>query len=192
MRTIRRSHRGQAALAALGLAALAAGSVSCSSGGSSSAKWASSTTTIPPTSTTAPAATVTSMDPGVEAVAAYRAFWQDFLAAGDPVDPLSPRLAAHATGDELGAVRNRFLAVKAAGQVIRGSLDLAPKVVSVGPDTVTLSDCYDDQTGAYSADGVRQDKEDPRRHLVTATVALVDGAWKVSAIKHEGDGCTAS
>lgn len=190
MRIVRRSHRGQAALAALSLAVFAAGGASCSSGGSSSETRASSTTTMPPTSTTAP--TATTLDSGSEAVAAYRAFWQDFLAAGDPVDPLSPRLAAHATGDELAAVRNRFLAVKAAGQVIRGSLDLAPKVVSVEPSTVVLSDCYDDRTGAYSADGVRQDKEDPRRHLVTATVILVDGAWKVSAIKHEGDGCTAS
>jgi len=192
MQTVRRSHRGQAALAALGLAALAAGGVNCSSGGSSSATRTSSTTTMPPTSTTAPTVTTTIADAGSQAVAAYRAFWEDFLAAGDPVDPLSPRLAAHATGEELAAVRNRFLAVKAAGQVIRGGLDLAPKVVSVEPSTVILSDCYDDRTAAYSADGVRQDKEDPRRHLVTVTVTLVDGAWKVSAIKHEGDGCTAS
>jgi hypothetical protein len=178
-----------AAPALLGVAALAAVLGACSSGDRSSADSETSTTTSTASSTTT---TTTTPVPGADAVAAYRAFWDDFLAAGDPIDPLSARLEAHATGEQLKSVRNSFLAVKAAGHVIRGSFSLAPRVVSVAADTVILSDCYDDHTGAYSADGVRQDKEDPRRHLVTATVTLVDGAWKVAAIKHEGDGCTAS
>ena len=187
MRTIHRSRRGQAAVVVLALAALAAGGASCSSGGSSSSKAVSSTTT-----SAAPTTTTTTPPPGSEAVAAYRGFWDDFLAAGNPVDPESPRLAAHATGDQLAAVRNHFLALKAAGQVIRGGMNLAPRVVSAESTTVVLSDCYDDQTGLYSPDGVRQDKEDPRRHLITATVTLVSGVWKVASVKHEGDGCTAS
>ena len=187
MRTVHRPRRGQAALAALGIAALAAGATSYSSGRSSPSGLASSTTT-----SAAPTTATTTLAPGSEAVAAYRAFWQDFLAAGDPVDPQSSRLADHATGQQLAAVRNSFLAVKASGQVIRGGMNLAPRVVSVEATMVVLSDCYDDQTGLYSPDGARQDKEDPRRHLITATVMLVDGAWKVASIKHEGDGCTAS
>jgi hypothetical protein len=109
------------------------------------------------------------------------------------MNPEDPRLAEHATGDELVTVHSSFLAAKAAGNVIRGTADLAPKVVSAGADTVVLSDCYDDQTGVYSAaTGARQDKDDPRRHLVTVTMKFVDGAWKVAAVKHEGDGCLAS
>ena len=185
MRTIYRPRRGQATLAVLAFAALVVGAASCSSGGSSSSKAASSTTaSAAPTTTTLP--------PGADAVAAYRAFWDDFLAAGNPAEPESPRLAAHATGDQLAAVRNHFLALKAAGQVIRGGMNLAPRVVSVEATTVVVSDCYDDGTGLYSPDGVRQDKEDPRRHLITATVTLVSGGWKVASVKHEGDGCAAS
>lgn len=187
MPTVHR-HRG-AARALLGAAALAASLGACSSGHrSSSEPGTSTTTTSAPTITTSTAGP----GPGEEAVAAYRAFWQDFLAAGDPIDPESPRLAEHATGEQLAAVRNSFLAVKAAGQVLRGGLNLAPRVVSAEAATVVISDCYDDGTGLYSPDGVRQDKEDPRRHLITATVTLVDGAWKVANVKHEGDGCTAS
>ena len=180
-------HRG-AGRALLVAAVLAASLAACSSGKHSSAEPATSTTTAsttPTTQTSAPG-------PGEEAVAAYRAFWQDFVAAGNPIDPESPLLAEHATGEQLAAVRNSFLAVKAAGQVLKGGLNLAPRVVSAEAATVIISDCYDDGTGLYSPDGVRQDKEDPRRHLITATVTLVDGAWKVAKVKHEGDGCTAS
>jgi hypothetical protein len=160
---------------------------SCSSDGTPEAEPTTTTTSSAPTTTT------TAPDPHAEAVAAYRAFWADYLAAADPMNPEHPRLAEHATGEELAAVRSAFLAVKAAGHVIRGSLDLAPKVVSADAATVVLRDCYDDRTGLYAAEtGVRQDKDDPARRLVTATVVLTDGTWKVSAIKNEGTGCTGS
>jgi len=161
----------------------------CSSGGSKRPEQAGPTTTT----STAPTTTTTTLDPQAAAVAGYRAFWQAFLAAGDPMNPEDPRLGEHATGDELAAVRKSFLAAKAAGNVIRGSLDLAPKVVSADATTVVLRDCYGDQTGLYSATtGTRQDKDNPSRQLVTATVTLVEGVWKVSRVTHEGDGCTAS
>jgi hypothetical protein len=159
----------------------------CSSGGSPAADRSTTTSTVPTTSTT-----TTTLEPQAAAVAAYRAFWQAFLAAGDPMNPEDPRLAEHATGEELAAVRKSFLAAKAAGNVIRGTLDLAPKVVSAEATTVVLRDCYGDGTGLYNATtGARQDKETPGRQLVTATVTLVDGVWKVATVKHEGDGCTA-
>lgn len=160
----------------------------CSSDGSPTAERSTTTTsTVPPTTTT------TTFEPQAAAVAAYRAFWQDFLVAGDPMNPEDPRLAEHSTGEELAAVRKSFLAAKAAGNVIRGTLDLAPKVVSADAMTVVLRDCYGDGTGLYNATtGARQDKATPGRQLVTATVTLVDSMWKVTTVKHEGDGCTAS
>ncbi|MGH9009571.1 MAG: hypothetical protein ACRDYF_06940 [Acidimicrobiia bacterium] len=176
--------------AVLGLAALLAVALAaCSSDGSPAADREPSTTTT----STIPTSTTTALDPGAAAVAGYRAFWQAFLAAADPMNPEDPRLAEHATGEELVAVHSSFLAAKAAGNVIRGTFDLAPKVVSADTTTVVLRDCYDDQTGVYSAaTGERQDKDDPRRHLVTVTVKFVDGAWKVASVKREGEGCTAS
>jgi hypothetical protein len=159
---------------------------SCSSDGTPEAEPSTTTSSAPTTTTAAP-------DPHAEAVAAYRAFWADYLAAADPMNPEDARLAEHATGEELAAVRSAFLAIKAAGHVIRGTLDLAPRVASADATTVVISDCYDDRTGLYSAEtGVRQDKDDPARRRVTATVVFIDGTWKVSAIKNEGAGCTAS
>ncbi|MEW6473867.1 MAG: hypothetical protein AB1679_16570 [Actinomycetota bacterium] len=178
-------HRPRAPLGMCVLAAVAF--AACSSDGSPAANRTTTTSTVPTTTTT------TTVEPQAAAVAAYRAFWQDFLAAVDPMNPEDPRLAEHATGDQLAAVRKSFLAAKAAGNVIRGSLDLAPKVVHADATTVVLRDCYGDSTGLYNATtGVRQDKDDPRRLLVTATVTLVDGVWKVASIKYEGDGCTAA
>jgi hypothetical protein len=180
--------RGHWALVgAAGLAAVAL--TACSSSDKSPAVERSPLTT---TTSTAPT-TTTALDPQAAAVAGYRAFWQAYLAAADPMSPEDPRLAEHATGEELAAVRKSFLAAKAAGNVIRGALDLAPKVVSADATKVVLRDCYADGTGLYNATtGVRQDKETPGRQLVTVTVTLVDGVWKVAAVKHEGDGCTVS
>lgn len=179
-RAVGRPPQRMARIAVLAVMALA----SCSSDGTPEAE---------PSTTTSSATTTTAPDPNAVAIAAYRAFWEDYLTAADPMNPEHPRLAEHATGEELAAVRSAFLAVKAAGHVIRGSLDLAPKVVSADAATVVLRDCYDDRTGLYSAEtGVRQDKDDPARRLVTATVVLTDGTWKVSAVKDEGAGCTAS
>lgn len=127
------------------------------------------------------------------ALNAYRDFWTAYVEAGDPMNPDDPRLAAHATGDELARVQQTFSAYKAAGNVIRGDTDLAPKVVEAAVDHAQVRDCYDDRTGLYAVTtGIRQDQEDPRRHLVTATLVVEQGVWKVSAVKHEGDGCTAA
>ena len=179
-------HRRRAPLGVFVLAAVVL--AACSSDGSPAAERSTTTTSTVPTT-----ATTTTLEPQAAAVGAYRAFWQAFLAAADPMNPEDPRLAEHATGEQLAAVRKSFLAAKAAGNVIRGSLDLAPKVVSADATTVVLRDCYGDTTGLYNATtGVRQDKDDPRRLLVTATVTLVDGVWKVASIKYEGDGCTTS
>lgn len=182
-------HRARALLGGGVLAAVLL--ASCSSDGSPAAE--RETTTTSTVTTTSSSTTTTTLEPQAAAVAAYRAFWQDFLAVGAVMNPEDPRLADHATGEQLAAVRKSFLAGKAAGNVIRGTLDLAPKVVNADATTVALSDCYGDQTGLYNAaTGAREDKETQVRLLVTATVTLVDGVWKVASVKHEGDGCTAS
>jgi hypothetical protein len=57
--------------------------------------------------------------------------------------------------------------------------------------TAVVHDCYDDNTGLYRVnDGVRLDKNDPRRHKVSMTLVLDHGVWKVASIADEGLGCT--
>ena len=123
----------------------------------------------------------------------YRAFWDAYVAAADPMDPLSTRLAEHATGTELETVRKAFVARRSGGEVIRGAFDLAPRVVSVVGQSATVRDCYLDNTGVYDAGtGTRKDTATGVRHLITASLVLDGSAWKVSDLKKEGDGCTAA
>ena len=125
-------------------------------------------------------------------LADYRAFWLNgYLVAADPMDPTNPALAAHATGQQLETVQRAFLARKASGEVIRGTLDLAPRVVSVVGDTATVRDCYLDNTGVFDATtGERHDQSTGVRHLITASLQLEGSTWKVSDLTQDGDGCT--
>lgn len=158
----------------------------CSSDSTPEAEPSTSTTTTSPATTT----TAAVAEPQIEAVAAYRAFWAAYLAAADPMNPDHPGLPETATGEQLKTVRSAFLAFRSAGHVIRGSFELAPKVVSFDGTSAQIRDCYDDGTGVFDeASGARQDVDDPRRHQVTATVVNVEGTWKVAAISHGGDGC---
>ena len=124
----------------------------------------------------------------------YRAFWIDgYLVAADPMDPTSAALTAHTTGTQLETLQRAFLARKTNGEVIRGTLDLAPRVVSVVGAEATVRDCYLDNTGVFdAATGSRHDTPTGVRHLITATLQLDSGTWKVSDLKQEGDGCTAA
>lgn len=152
----------------------------------------------PPTSaserTTSSDATSTTVAADQEVLEAYVAFWNDgYLVAADPMDPTHPALAAHTTGEQLETLERAFLARQTSGEVIRGTLDLAPRVVSVVGETATVRDCYLDNTGIYdAATGERHDTATGVRHLITATLVLEDGSWKVSDLNQEGDGCTAA
>lgn len=149
-----------------------------------------------PSTTSAPATTTdtTTTTPGddQEVLDAYVAFWNDgYLEAADPMDPTNPALAAHTTGSQLETLERAFLARQANGEVIRGTLDLQPRIVSVVGETATVRDCYLDDTGIYDeATGERRDTATGVRHLITATLVVEDETWKVSDLDQEGDGCT--
>lgn len=100
------------------------------------------------------------------------------------------RLAQVATGNELRTLGGRFLADQSQGQVLKGTIDLDPKVAAIAGGTATLRDCYFSRILIYDAStGSPIGSGDTSRTLVTATLSLESGAWKVSAIRHEGDGC---
>jgi hypothetical protein len=167
-------------LAALLVLSLVAGA--CHSGKGHPASKSPTTTTLTSTSTTDPQ--------GAAALASYRAFWTDFISAGDPPDPTSARLREHATGEELQHVVSGLLSSKAAGEVLRGTIDLAPVVVSANGDTVTIRDCYANHILAYEAkSGEPKGAGRQDRSLVTVTMVLDAGVFKVSNLTHERDGC---
>jgi hypothetical protein len=143
------------------------------------------------TSTTAP--TTTTVDPAKDAaLAGYRAYWDAYLAAADPMDPTSPALAQTATGPALESVQRSFLALRSAGKVIRGKLDLAPQVTDLEGTLATVEDCYADDTGVYEVStGKREDTPTGQRHSVTATLRMEGEVWKVERLEDGGLGCTA-
>lgn len=171
-----------AAAAALVVALAAAG---CSSGHGSDAA-TTSTTRAPATSTTA------AQNDEAAVLDGYRGYWSAYLHASDPMNPEDPQLRQYATGAALETVVKAFVALKSAGKVIRGQFDLAPRVVTVDGQAATVRDCYGDDTGVYDAwTGARNDKPTGQRHLVTATMRLEGGGWKVERLADEGLGCTA-
>ena len=185
--SIRRNVRPLTTAAVLGFVALLA--VSCSKSASGKADPATTTTSATPTS----AATTPTTTPEEAVVAGYRAFWDGYLKAADPMDPRNPVLAQVATGEELQQVQKAFLARQSAGEVIRGTLDLVPVAGSVNGSSATVIDCYADHTGIYdSASGARKDQDSGVRHRVTVNLVLDGTTWKVSTITREGDGCTPS
>lgn len=157
-------------------------------------------TTTSTTSTTEagePGSTPTSTDSisddasaDAEVVAGYRRFWDAYLTAADPMDPTHPSLEAAATGAQLERVQRAFLARQAGGEVIRGSLELAPEVAEVDGTTATVTDCYADDTHIFdAATGEQKDPPDVVNYRVAATLELVDGSWKVADLVQEGEGC---
>lgn len=150
------------------------------------------TTTAPTTATTSPEPVTTVDDADTEEVlAAYRGFWDAYLVAADPMDPEHPALVERATGAQLEQVQQAFLARLSAGEVIRGSLDLAPEVETIDDDAAEVRDCYADGTGIYdAATGERKDTESGERQLVRASLVRDEGAWKVAELVREGTGCT--
>lgn len=157
---------------------------SCSNG---KADTSATTATRAPTTTSEPSATEQAV------LRDYRAYWDAYLTASNPMNPENPVLAMHATGAALEAVQKGFFALKSAGRIIRGSFDLAPRVLSIDGDTAVVRDCYGDSTGIYdAATGARQDTPSGKRHLATATLRLDGGTWKIERLADEGLGCTAA
>ena len=94
------------------------------------------------------------------------------------------------TGAELNRLLAYFSSTAASGYVVHGTVDVAPRVVSVSGTTAQVRDCYDDKTGLYRiSDNQRVDTDNPLRHQVLMTFEFVHGTWKVAAIIDEGDGC---
>lgn len=150
---------------------------------------------FPDTSSSASSETSTSSSPTVsvvdkakqEALAAYRAMWQDFVTAGKTSDWQSPQLAQHATGIALQNLSRGLYADHQNGVVSKGEPVLQPAVSSVepttDPKTVMITDCGDSTNFLkYDKDTDRPvDNEPGGRQLINATVELqADGSWKVS------------
>ncbi len=143
---------------------------------------ATGTTTAPASSSASQAATEDTV------LSAYRAFWDDVVAAGRKADWQSPRLADHAAGQALQQVRDHYKALRAAGLVDLGTVTLHPKVVSLAEGTATVSDCVDvSRLLRHDAKTLElRETPDPRPDAGVATLTLSGGVWKVTRTEQRG------
>jgi len=146
---------------------------------------ATPTTTRPTTEST-----TTTAAADADVLEAYRGFWDAYLAASDPMDPAHPDLERFATGASLEAVRRAFADHFARGEVIRGSVDLAPEIEQLDDASATVRDCYLDQTHIFDSEsGAQVDPPEDATFEVLATLVLEGGSWKVSSLDKVSDGC---
>lgn len=144
------------------------------------------------TTTTAESTTsTTTREAAVEA--AYAKFWDTYIEFGGRTGPFDPDeaktvLGAVSTGDKYEQLFNYFQVNRLKGLVLRGRPENAPKldVTLEGADRATVKDCMADTGGIYRADtGERVDTPTTGRQLVTATLVLEGGAWKVESLGGE-------
>ena len=135
-------------------------------------------------------ATTTTTSPNDGVIAAWRHYWDVYIAVGEQMQLPDARLAQVATGQELRTLGGAFLAAKSEGEVLRGTIDLEPRVVSVEGGNASLRDCYLSSILGYRGNQP-VGPPDPQRRLVEVSLVLDGGAWKVSAIDHISDGCSA-
>jgi hypothetical protein len=117
---------------------------SCS--GDGDAEGASATTTTGQAPTTLAATTTTrpsEADTKAAVLAAYRAFWDDVVAAARTADWRSPRLDNHATGKMLDRIRSQFRGLQFQGWVARGIIEVSPRLVGLAGKKATVQDCVD-------------------------------------------------
>jgi len=142
---------------------------------------------------TAPPATTGSTAAPTEqerVVEAYRRLWIEIVAANNPPDPDSPRLAEVATGDMLQKARQQIRSNKASG---KGTRYANPSKFKIEATTVTLltkdnaqvEGCMtDDLISIREADGFPLNTNVVARRFV-ATLEKADGAWRTSSNRYD-------
>jgi hypothetical protein len=125
-------------------------------------------------------------------LAAYKDSHLDYLAVAEtfPVNPADARISAHLTGPELAHVGAQLARMKADGQFIQGTIDLAAKVTAVTDTSAMVTDCNLDRT-VFVDGGTRQLLSQPstQRTLVYAKLQLTGGVWKVFEFDPTGGRC---
>lgn len=88
-------------------------------------------------------------------------------------------------------VTGAFLARKSAGEIFKGTVELAPVVKELEGDRAIIRDCIFDRMGVYDAANPDRLKEPMDTARVLEMIALVKTpeGWKVEDIKKEAEGC---
>jgi hypothetical protein len=131
-----------------------------------------------------PAVRAPSATASQKVIDAYLAFWDAYdLASGIP-DPLHPKLRMYSTGEYYELVAEQIQAYKLSGRATRlrpGSIARnRPRVVSLDSAKATVRDCEVDDGLIIRVDTGKVVNDEVVTSLLSATLVLEDGRWKVS------------
>lgn len=122
-------------------------------------------------------------------LAAYRGYWDAWLAANDPPDESLPALRQYATGEAYRTVFDAVQANRLGGRAIRlpeGSVSRRDvEVVSMSADRATVRDCSVDDAVVVGVDTGEVLDDDVVTRLSTGELVLEDGSWRVSTTRIE-------
>lgn len=157
----------------------------------------STTTSTSPVTTTvlaAPATTVTTVpDREARLLADYRAAWNAYNQAAGKPDPNDPILPAHMTIEQVKTVKVYVEGLRLQGLVSRGTLDLRPRVASLGATDAIILDCYLDSTKNYDAlTGELKDTPEPVRFSAEIRMVLDGSTWKMDRVVRQDEACAGS
>jgi hypothetical protein len=156
---------------------------------------AGSRSTVPSTQRSTPSPKSSGHAARTEALATYRAMWQDWVVAGRTADYRAPALADHAAGQALRLLVGGLREANQRGVVIKGEPLLHPKVTalkpsSARPSAAEITDCLDSTRwlSFNKRTGKLQDDTPGGHRRVTATVGHIAGNWKVTVLTVRGLG----
>lgn len=133
-----------------------------------------------------PAETAASPGPDVEyaeALAAYRAMWDDLAVAAVTSNARHPRLQTHASGGALELMRHMMTEDRKEKVVTKGRLHLSPTVENGDATRVVIRDCADASEWLhYTRDGKLENDVPGGHHRVDATVRPHGGDWRVERL----------
>ncbi|HSA48614.1 MAG TPA: hypothetical protein VLH10_00680 [Yinghuangia sp.] len=120
---------------------------------------------------------------------AYRQMWAVMVQAAVTPDPANPALAQYAAGTALQKLQYSLTVDRENGFTSKGTLHFAPRVTSASDSLAQIADCTDDsQWLKYNADGTLKGNTPGGKRQVAATVARLDGTWKVTELHVDGVG----
>jgi hypothetical protein len=136
--------------------------------------------------------TTTTAEPSPEdqAIAAYRAAYDAYMAALNPPNPQSADLIRTFSGEALTAIVDTVFRARDEGVYVVGSFEMHPEVVSATPSEVILADCVVETNTTYDA-ATRTEKDSGTYvHNRKATVVNTKGVWSVAAFEQLEEPCT--
>ncbi|WP_166029150.1 hypothetical protein [Streptomyces chilikensis] len=170
----------------LGVAALLfTGACTAHEGGSAATGAGEAPPPSGPQSTAAP-------DGSQEAVAAYKAMWDEAVEASHTANVKHPGLDDYATSGAHQFLLYLIRSYAKDGLVARGRPTFAPEVKSVTTDKVVISDCSDATRWLMyrKSDGQLEDDVPGGHHLIDATVGRHGDRWLVESLYvHEVGTC---